>query len=122
VSYYYLFYRLSKNACRGEHCSPVPVCLAKNCPGKCVAAPSWRATNGRPYILYIAKSMFLLYLLCSKAQDSLQQSAQRFFSDFIFYFNFAVPTPYSHGVRRQQTDRMFPCKEKIYLLQKENVL
>lgn len=34
------------------------------------------------------------------------------------YFNFALPTPYSHGVRRQQTDRMFPCKEKIYLLQK----
>lgn len=29
-----------------------------------------------------------------------------------FYFNFAVPTPYSHGVRRQQADRMFPCKEK----------
>nr|DAF40741.1 MAG TPA: hypothetical protein [Caudoviricetes sp.] len=33
--------RLSKNACRGEHCSPVPVCLAKNCPGKSVAAASW---------------------------------------------------------------------------------
>ena len=49
-----------------------PFALQKNCPGKCVAAPSWRATNGRPYILYIAKSMFLLYLLCSKAQDSLQ--------------------------------------------------
>ena len=42
--------RLSKNSCRGEHCSPVPVCLARNCPGKCVAAVSWRATNGRPYI------------------------------------------------------------------------
>lgn len=39
-----------------------------------------------------------------------------------FYFNFTSPPPYSHGVRRQQTDRMFPCKEKIYLLQKENVL
>ena len=23
--------------------------LAGNCPGKCVAAVSWRATNGRPY-------------------------------------------------------------------------
>ena len=42
--------RLSKNSCRGEHCSPVPVCLARNCPGKCVSAVSWRATNGRPYI------------------------------------------------------------------------
>ena len=40
---------LSKNSCRGEHCSPVPVCLARNYPGKCVAAVSWRATNGRPY-------------------------------------------------------------------------
>lgn len=35
-----------------------------------------------------------------------------------FYFNFTSPPPYSHGVRRQQTDRMFPCKEKIYLSQK----
>ena len=41
--------RLAKNFCRGEHCSPVPACLARNCPGKCVAAASWRATNGRPY-------------------------------------------------------------------------
>ena len=40
--------RLSKNSCRGEHCSTVPVCLRKNLPGKGVAAPSWRATNGRP--------------------------------------------------------------------------
>ena len=38
-----------KNSCRGEHCSPVPVCLGRNFPGKCVAAVSWRATNGRPY-------------------------------------------------------------------------
>ena len=29
-----------------------------------------------------------------------------------FYFNFTNPIPYSHGVRRQQTDQMFPCKEK----------
>jgi len=35
-----------------------------------------------------------------------------FHNFFGFPFNFAVPTPYSHGVRRQQTDRMFPCKEK----------
>ena len=40
---------LSKNSCRGEHCSPVPVCLWKIFPGKRVAAPSRRATNGRPY-------------------------------------------------------------------------
>ena len=44
------YFRLSKNSCRGEHCSPVPVCLAGNRPGKCVATVSWRATNGRPYI------------------------------------------------------------------------
>ena len=59
--------------------------------GKRVAAPSWRATNGRPYILYIAKSMFfdmlfLLYLLCSKTQGSLRPSTYRFFPDFIFFF------------------------------------
>ena len=41
---------LPKNFCRGEHCSPKPVCLGKNLPGKGVAAPSWRATNGRPYL------------------------------------------------------------------------
>ena len=41
---------LPKNFCRGEHCSPLPVCLGKNLPGKGVAAPSWRATNGRPYL------------------------------------------------------------------------
>ena len=28
---------------------PCPFALQKNCPGKCVAAVSWRATNGRPY-------------------------------------------------------------------------
>ena len=28
---------------------PCPFALQENCPGKCVAAPSWRATNGRPY-------------------------------------------------------------------------
>ena len=35
--------RLSKNACRGEHCSPVPVCLAKSrkkrCCGKLAGDP-----------------------------------------------------------------------------------
>ena len=51
-------YRLSKHSCRGEHCSPVPVCLARNCPGKCVAAVSWRATNGRPYTRNKAKIHF----------------------------------------------------------------
>ena len=29
---------------------PCPLALQDNCPGKCVAAVSWRATNGRPYI------------------------------------------------------------------------
>lgn len=52
-------------------------------------------------------------ILCSKV---LKDFSRILF--FIFYFNFAVSTPYSHGVRRQQTDRMFPCKEKIYLSQK----
>ena len=28
---------------------PCPFALQENCPGKCVAAPSRRATNGRPY-------------------------------------------------------------------------
>ena len=28
---------------------PCPFVLQENCPGKCVAAPSRRATNGRPY-------------------------------------------------------------------------
>ena len=28
---------------------PCPLALQDNCPGKCVAAVSWRATNGRPY-------------------------------------------------------------------------
>ena len=28
---------------------PCPLALQENCPGKCVAAVSWRATNGRPY-------------------------------------------------------------------------
>ena len=51
-------YRLSKHSCRGEHCSPVPVCLARNYPGKCVAAVSWRATNGRPYTRNKAKIHF----------------------------------------------------------------
>ena len=41
--------RFERVYCRGEHCSPVPVCFARNCPGKCVAAPSRRAANDRPY-------------------------------------------------------------------------
>ena len=40
---------VEKVHCKGEPCSPVPVCLGRNFPGKCVAAVSWRATNGRPY-------------------------------------------------------------------------
>ena len=50
--------RLSKHSCRGEHCSPVPVFLARNCPEKCVAAVSWRATNGRPYTRNRARMQF----------------------------------------------------------------
>ena len=49
---------LPKNACRGELCSPVPVCLARSSPGKCVAAASWRATNGRPYTRKKARMQF----------------------------------------------------------------
>lgn len=72
-----------------------------------MAAPSWRATNGRPYILYIAKSMFfdmlfLLYLLCSKTQGSLRPSTYRFFPDFIFFFIiflvFLLTLPYPHPI------------------------
>lgn len=33
--------------------------LAGNCPGKCVAAVSWRATNGRPYTRNKARMQFL---------------------------------------------------------------
>ena len=33
----------------GFHIRPCPLALQDNCPGKCVAAVSWRATNGRPY-------------------------------------------------------------------------
>ena len=67
---------LPKNACRGEHCSPVPVYLARNCPGKCVAAVSGRATNGRPYTRNKAGMQFFDGL--RSGQDrSLQISRQR---------------------------------------------
>ena len=37
-------------ACVGASIArPCPLALQDNCPGKCVAAVSWRATNGRPY-------------------------------------------------------------------------
>ena len=68
--------RLSKNSCRGEHCSPVPVCLARNCPGKCVAAVSWRATNGRPYTRNKAKMQSfdgLIYYIRSTATHRKRQ-------------------------------------------------
>ena len=68
--------RLPKNACRGEHCSPVPVCLARNYPGKRVAAESGRATNGRPYTRNKAGKQFFDGL--RSGQDrSLQLSRQR---------------------------------------------
>ena len=95
--------------------TPAGASIARLCPfwsvnsflGKRVAAPSWRATNGRPYILYIAKSMFfdmlfLLYLLCSKTQGSLRPSTYRFFPDFIFFFIiflvFLLTLPYPHPI------------------------
>ena len=49
---------VEKVHCRGEHCSPVPVCLGRDFPGKCVAAVSWRATNGRPYTRNRARMQF----------------------------------------------------------------
>ena len=67
---------LPKNACRGEHCSPVPVCLARSLPGKCVAAVSWRATNGRPYTRNKAGMQFFDGLW-SGQDRSLQISRQR---------------------------------------------
>ena len=44
---------------------PCPFALQKNCPGKCVAAVSWRATNGRPYTRNRARMQFFdgLFLL-----------------------------------------------------------
>ena len=38
---------------------PCPFALQKNCPGKCVAAVSWRATNGRPYARNKARMQFI---------------------------------------------------------------
>ena len=68
--------RLPKNACRGEHCSPLPVCLARNYSGKCISAVSWRATNGRPYTRNKAGKQFFDGL--RSGQDrSLQLSRQR---------------------------------------------
>ena len=67
---------VEKVHCRGEHCSPVPVCLGRNFPGKCVAAVSWRATNGRPYTRNKAGIQFFDGL--RSGQDrSLQLSRQR---------------------------------------------
>ena len=37
---------------------PCPFALQENCPGKCVAAVSWRATNGRPYTRNKARMQF----------------------------------------------------------------
>uniref|UniRef100_UPI004027DEF0 hypothetical protein n=1 Tax=Gemmiger formicilis TaxID=745368 RepID=UPI004027DEF0 len=47
---------------------PCPFALQKNCPGKCVAAVSWRATNGRPYARNKARMQFIdglrSFLIC----------------------------------------------------------
>ena len=55
---------------------PCPLALQDNCPGKCVAAVSWRATNGRPYTRNKAGTHFFDGL--RSGQDrSLQISRQR---------------------------------------------
>ena len=41
--------RLAKTLVGASIARPCPLALQDNCPGKCVAAVSWRATNGRPY-------------------------------------------------------------------------
>ena len=42
---------------------PCPFALQENCPGKCVAAVSWRAANGRPYARNKAGMQFIDGLL-----------------------------------------------------------
>ena len=55
---------------------PCPFALQENRPGKCVAAVSWRATNGRPYTRNKAGMQFFDGL--RSGQDrSLQISRQR---------------------------------------------
>ena len=51
--------RLSKNFCRGEHCSPVPVCLARKLSRKMRCGGRLAATNGRPYTRNKARMQFL---------------------------------------------------------------
>ena len=41
--------RLAKTLVGASIARLCPLALQDNCPGKCVAAVSWRATNGRPY-------------------------------------------------------------------------
>ena len=47
---------------------PCPFALQENCPRKCVAAVSWRATNGRPYIRNKAGMQFFDSLSCFAAE------------------------------------------------------
>ena len=55
---------------------PCPFALQENCPGKCVAAVSWRATNGRPYTRNKAGMQFFDDL--RSGQDrSLQSTRER---------------------------------------------
>ena len=66
---------LPKNACGGEHCSPVPVCLARK-PSRKMRCGGKRATNGRPYARNKAGMQF--FDGPRSGQDrSLQLSRQR---------------------------------------------
>ena len=45
------------------HAALKPVSYTHLCPGKCVAAVSWRATHGRPYARNKARMQFIVGLL-----------------------------------------------------------
>ena len=68
--------RLAKTLVGASIARPCPLALQDNCPGKCVAAVSGRATNGRPYTRNKAGMQFFDGL--RSGQDrSLQISRQR---------------------------------------------
>ncbi len=116
---------LSKNSCRGEHCSPVPVCLIRKPSRKARCCAKLAGDQWSPlHSLYSKVNVFwhAVFIISALQQNTRFFASKHlqvfsgfyllFHNFFGFPFNFAVPTPYSHGVRRQQTDRMFPCKEK----------
>ena len=71
----YFGLRLAKTLVGASIARPCPLALQENCPGKCVAAVSWRATNGRPYTRNKAGMQFFDSL--RSGQDrSLQISRQ----------------------------------------------